>query len=137
MKLQPGKNQLEFKVGMDLVDPTQMLEGFIFPLFLGGHKVTLTIESEHIDMVAGLKIAGINIQIKIKAMKMKNELTCSMVEIHDPSNVPDSICYPHGAPPSSSVASSVMKGRRLNDSSSGYEMLCTAGLQKNLTFFVV
>jgi hypothetical protein len=133
MKLQPGKNQLEFKVGMDLVDPTQMLEGFISPLFIGSHKVTLIIESEHIDMVAGL----MGIQIKIQKMKMRNELTCHKVQIHDPSPLPDSICYPHGAPPSSSVPSSVMRGRRLNDTSSGYEMLCTAGLQKNLTFFFV
>lgn len=145
MNLESGHNGLDFQVGMHLTDVDAVMNAFILPMFFGGHETELTIESQAIDMVASLKLLGLNIGIKVKAMKLFNQLTCSKVKLHSYRGIPDTICHPElttteMSPPTMTSAATMavpsaptkaterrsMMGRRLDDGT-GYEIKCVPG----------
>jgi len=130
MNLKAGANHLEFNVGMDMADASIITSGFLLPMFLEGSKTELIIESEHVDLVAGLKV-GVDIGIKVKAVKLHNKLTCEKVRFHDFQSIPDKICHPkgHNAAIEAPSSGQGVYGRRLDDAS-GFEILCKPGAPK-------
>jgi len=144
MDLQAGSNHMQFSVGTNFVSPNAkniFLVAFTLPMFQDEKKVELIIESPHIDMVAGLKVLGINFGISVKALKLYNKLTCSKVALHPSLEIPDTICYPHKSHEDAASTSSEEQAasRRRLDESSSYEVRCTPGAPKVeslLSFFV-
>jgi len=136
--LKPGHNELQFVAGMDIADASgsSLMQGFIEPMFFYSHSAELTIASEDVDVVAGLTILGITINIKTSSLKLHNELTCSQVtyrDFHDIGGypIPNSICFPGGVP-KAEPGSGGITGRRLQHDKvpNSFEMQCKAGLIK-------
>jgi len=101
-----------------------------------GAKTELIIQSDDIDMVAGLKVLGIQFGISVKSMKLSNKLTCSFAKLHPAIEIPDTYCHPSKSSEDTSSASSgtrVESGRRL-DSSMAYELSCVPGAPKVQSF---
>lgn len=142
MDLQAGGNDLRFVVGTNLTGDNAkviLTQGFIIPMYSGA-KTELIIQSDDIDMVAGLKVLGIQFGISVKSMKLKNKLTCSFVKPHPEIEIPDKYCHPSKSSQDTSSASSgtrVESGRRL-DSSEAFELSCVPGapkVQSSMDFF--
>jgi len=87
MKLSGGDNTKSFQVRMDLHDSSTIISGFILPMFFYHAKARLTLTAEDVT----ISVLG----IKMKGLKMRNELTCTGVQQQPAVNIPNSVCYPH------------------------------------------
>merc|ERR1712226_1317596 len=126
MDLQAGTNHMKFSAATTFISPDArnvFLVGFTLPMFQDKKKVELIIESPHIDMVAGLKVLGINFGINVKALKLHNKLSCSAVAMHPSLEIPDAICHPDKAHEDAAGTFSEKQtiSRRRLDASQSYE----------------
>jgi len=124
MHLKPGSNTVSFTAGATLGDSAPLLNNFIVPLFMEGANATLTLEGEDIDINV--------LKIPLKKLHMKNTMTCTKVEVTDPTDVPAQYCGHQG----SSMLAEGSGNRRLY-SSSGYVIKCSDHKNKNELSIVV
>jgi len=144
MDLQAGTNHVNQSVTTNFIGPNAkniFLSAFTLPMFTEqGTATELIIESPHIDMVAGLKVLGINFGINVKALKLHNKLSCTAVTMHPSLEIPDAICHPdkvHEDAVGTSAGKQIASRRRLDESQS-YEVHCKPGapkVQSSLSFF--
>jgi len=92
MKLNKGDNTNNFTVRMDLKDPAVITQGFILPMLtpvfsgLPGGKARLILSAEDVT----ISMLG----VKIRGLKLHNELTCTGRQILPAVDIPNWACYP-------------------------------------------
>jgi len=112
--LQLGNNKAVWDIGATLTDASILLNDFILPLFFYSKTVDLTLSSD--DVSLALSVAHLRLP-SFKRLKLEKTLTCKMLAMTDPKDIPESFCH----------SGNVAGGRRLY-SSSGYSIRCTPAL---------
>merc|ERR1712014_565907 len=118
-----GGNDVSFTIGATLHDSAALLNNFIVPLFVEGSNATLTLEGEDMQLTV--------LEISLKKLHLKNTMTCTQVQVTDPTEVPAQYC----GQGSGSLAENA--GNRRLYSSSGYVIKCSDHKTKNELSIVV